>query len=156
MTAVEAVEDPWIASDVSHREWAELSARAPQLTATMRRYLVQLTTFLAPRSVDVADSTLRQLARWVTDTTDIATVAAITRTNVEDYKVWLAAQPGCTTPTLAKNTQRQRLGMIRIFFERLIEWDWPDAPRRNPILHGDIPPRPSRSPRSSTTATPPA
>ena len=31
--------------------------------------------------------------------------------------------------------------MIRIFLERLIEWDWPDAPGRNPILHGDIPPR---------------
>ena len=42
---------------------------------------------------------------------------------------------------MAKNTQRQRLRMIRIFFERLIEWDWHDAPRRNPILHGDIPPR---------------
>ena len=43
--------------------------------------------------------------------------------------------------TLAKNTQRHRLRMIRIFLERLIEWDWPDAPGRNPILHGDIPAR---------------
>jgi len=54
--AVVAVVEPWMASDVSDREWAELSARAPQLAATMRRYLVQLTTFLAPRSVEVADS----------------------------------------------------------------------------------------------------
>jgi hypothetical protein len=37
--------------------------------------------------------------------------------------------------------------MIRIFFERLIDWDWPDAPRRNPILHGDIPPRPEPLPK---------
>ena len=48
---------------------------------------------------------------------------------------------------MAKNTQRQRLRMIRVFFERLIEWDWPDAPRRNPILHGDIPPRPEPLPK---------
>jgi site-specific recombinase XerD len=48
---------------------------------------------------------------------------------------------------MAKNTQRQRLRMIRIFFERLIEWDWPDAPMRNPILHGDIPPRPEPLPK---------
>ena len=48
---------------------------------------------------------------------------------------------------LSKNTQRQRLRMIRIFFERLIEWDWPDAPARNPILHGDIPPRPEPLPK---------
>ena len=47
-----------------------LSAQAPQLAATMRRYLVQLTTFLAPRSVDVADSTLRQLARWLVAETE--------------------------------------------------------------------------------------
>jgi integrase len=107
----------------------------------MRRYLLQLTTFLSPRSVDVADSTLRQLARWLVTNTDVVVVADIDRGHIEDYKVWLAAQPGSRGPTLAKNTQRQRLRMIRIFLERLIEWDWPDAPGRNPILHGDIPPR---------------
>jgi site-specific recombinase XerD len=134
------------APPVSHREWAVLSERAPQLAATMHRYLIQLTTFLAPRSVDVADGTLRQFTRWLVDTTDVAVVADITRTNIEDYKVWLAAQPGAKEPLLSKNAQRQRLRMIRIFFELLIEWDWPDAPR-NPILHGDIPPRPEPWPK---------
>ena len=100
-----------------------------------------------PRSVDVADSTLRQLARWLLAETEVEVVSDITRTQVEDYKVFLSAQPGCKGPTLAKNTQRQRLRMIRIFFERLIEWDWPEAHRRNPILHGDIPPRPVPLPK---------
>ena len=149
-TAAATVIEPWIPRPESHHDWAELTARAPQLTATMRRYLVQLTTFLAPRSVDVADSTLRQLARWLTTHTDITVVADIARTHIEDYKVWLAAQPGTKGPTLAKNTQRQRLRMIRIFLERLIEWDWPDAPGRNPILHGDIPPRPEPIPKFLT------
>jgi len=147
VSIAEVLPDPWIPKDESRREWAVLSAQAPQLAATMRRYLVQLTTFLAPRSVDVADSTLRQLARWLVATTDVATISDITRTHVEDYKVYLAAQPGCTGPTLAKNTQRQRLRMIRIFLERLIEWDWPEAHQRNPILHGDIPPRPEPLPK---------
>jgi len=71
-------------------------------------------------------------------------------THVEDYKVWLAAQPGCTGPALAKNTQRQRLRMIRIFFERLIEWDWPEAHHRNPILHGTST-RPEPLPKFSLT-----
>jgi integrase len=131
----------------SNEEWAELSETAPQLVATMRRYLIQLTTFLAPRSVDVADSTLRQLARWLTANTDVTVVADINRDHIEDYKLWLAVQPGSSRPTMAKNTQRQRLRMIRIFLERLIEWDWPDAPGRNPILHGDIPPRPEPLPK---------
>jgi len=116
----------------------------------MRRYLLQLTTFLAPRSVDVADSTLRQFARWLLANTDVNTIADLRRGHIEDYKVWLAAQPGSSGPTLAKNTQRQRLRMIRIFLERLIEWDWPDAPDRNPILHGDIPPRPEPLPKFLT------
>ena len=147
MNIAEVVPEPWIPKNESHREWAVLSAEVPQLAATMRRYLVQLTTFLAPRSVDVADSTLRQLARWLLAETEVEVVSDITRTQVEDYKVFLSAQPGCKGPTLAKNTQRQRLRMIRIFFERLIEWDWPEAHRRNPILHGDIPPRPVPLPK---------
>jgi site-specific recombinase XerD len=147
MTAADASADSLIPTDVSHREWAELSARAPDLTATMRRYLVQLSTLLAPRSVIVAEGALRQLARWLTDSTDVTAVAGINRSHFEDYKVWLAARPGSKSPTLGKSTQRQRLRTIRIFFERLIEWDWPDAPRRNPILHGDIPPRPEPLPK---------
>ncbi len=147
MSAVEAAVEGWSATPVSHRDWAALSARAPQLAAAMRRYLIQCSTFLAPRSVDAADNTLRQFTRWLADNTDVTVAADITRTNVEDYKLWLAGQPGATGPTMAKNTQRQRLRMIRMFFERLIEWDWPDAPVRNPILHGDIPPRPEPLPK---------
>ena len=137
----------WVPSDISDHEWAALAVTAPVMTATMRRYLVQLSTFLAPSSVIVADHTLRQLAGWLTERTEVTAAAAITRSHFEDYKVWLAARPGTQAATLAKNTQRQRLRMIRIFFERLIEWDWPDAPRRNPILHGDIPPRPEPLPK---------
>lgn len=137
MTAAEVLRVP----DASDREWLVLSARAPQLAAAIRRYLIQCSTFLAPRSVDAADITLRQFARWLTAHTDVSVVADITRTNIEDYKVWLATQPGAKGPVMAKNTQRHRLRMIRTFFERLIEWDWPDATARNPILHGDIPPR---------------
>ena len=142
MSIAEVLPEPWIPKNESHREWAVLSVQAPQMSATMRRYLVQLTTFLAPRSVDVADSTLRQLARWLVAETDVVTVAGITRTHIEDYKVWLAAQPGMRGGTMAKNTQRQRLRMIRIFLERLIEWDWPEAHRRNdPSWGHPAPPR---------------
>jgi site-specific recombinase XerD len=148
MTAcADAFDDPWVPRDVSDREWADLAVTAPVMAATMRRYLVQLTTLLAPRSVIVADHTLRQLAGWVTEHTAVTAVADISRGDIEDFKVWLAARPGTKAATLAKNTQRQRLRMIRVFFERLIEWDWPDAPRRNPILHGDIPPRPEPLPK---------
>jgi site-specific recombinase XerD len=37
--------------------------------------------------------------------------------------------------------------MLRMFFERIIEWDWVDAPARNPIIGRDIPPRPEPLPK---------
>ncbi len=129
-------------------EWATIAARAPQLADTMARYLTQVATFLAPRSVDVADNALRQLARYLlSHEPDVVTMAAVRRHHIEDFKVWLADQPGVKGPRLSANTQRQRLRMLRMFFERIIEWDWSDAPTRNPIIGGDIPPRPEPLPR---------
>ena len=55
--------------------------------------------------------------------------------------MWLADQPGIRGEGLSATTQRQRLHMLRMFFERIIEWDWADAPARNPIIGRDIPPR---------------
>ncbi len=75
MTTTDALSESWVPGDASHREWTELTARAPQLTATMRRYLGQLSTILAPRSVEAADYTLRQFAGWLSEHTDVTAVA---------------------------------------------------------------------------------
>jgi site-specific recombinase XerD len=147
MSPLQAVAEEWVPDTESAREWAVLSAARPQLAATVERYLTQLSTFLAPRTVESDDNTLRQLARFLVAETDVGAVASITRTHFEDYKVWITVQPGTNGAHLAKNTQRRRLREIRIFFERLIEWDWEDAPRRNPIFHGDIAPRTDPLPR---------
>jgi site-specific recombinase XerD len=127
-------------------EWAQIGQAAPELAATMRRYLAQAATFLAPRSVDAANGALRQLARWILASTSIESVTEIRRDDIEDFKVWLSAQQG-TNGSLSANTYGQRLRMLRVFFERIIEWDWPDAPPRNPVIGGDIPPRPDPLPR---------
>ena len=128
-------------------EWAEIAAAAPQAAATMRRYLRQLGTFLAPRSVDAADSALRQLARWMVTEAGLAAVGDIRRDDIEDYKVWLAAQPRGGGQTITRETHRQRMRTVRQFFERIIEWDWPDAPPRNPVIAGDIPKKPEPPPK---------
>jgi site-specific recombinase XerD len=126
--------------------WDQIGQAAPQLAATMRRYLSQIAAFLAPRSVEAAGSSLRQLARWVLASTGIEAVAEIRRDDIEDYKVWLARQRG-DKGTLPANTHRQRLRTLRAFFEQIIEWDWPDAPPRNPVLGGDIAKKPEPLPK---------
>jgi site-specific recombinase XerD len=127
--------------------WEEITADAPQMTATMFRYLHQAATFLAPRSVESAENALRQLAFFLVNRTDVRTVAGISRNDIEQFKLWLAAGPGTKGGTLTANTQRQRLRMLRMFFERIIEWDWDDVPARNPIIGQDIPPRPEPLPK---------
>ncbi|MGH3839223.1 MAG: hypothetical protein ACRDSF_26525, partial [Pseudonocardiaceae bacterium] len=145
MTAIAAPHSP-AGSSRSEHDWDEIALRAPKLASTMGRYLAQAATFLAPLSVESADNALRLLARWLLDRTDVRTVAEISRDNIEDFKVALAQRRGIKGQ-LAANTQRQRLRMLRMFFERIIEWDWPDAPMRNPIIGGDIPPRPEPLPK---------
>jgi integrase len=129
-------------------EWHDIAGDVPEVAATMGRYLTQASTFLAPRSIEVADYTLRQLARFLIAETSITSIGGIARNDIEAFKLWLAAQPGGRPgSTLSFNTQRQRLGMLRVFFERIIEWDWDDAPRRNPVIGRDLPPRPEPLPK---------
>ena len=109
MSALVATIEPWIPETASDREWVVLAAICPQASATIGRYVQQLSTFLAPHSVELADITLRQLVRWMAAETDVTTVAGITRTHMENYKLWLSVQPGTSDGHLAKNTQRHRL-----------------------------------------------
>jgi integrase len=66
-------------------------------------------------------------------------VATIGRAHLEDYKRWLAERPGKKTPKLTTTTIRHNLGLLRTFFERIIDWDYDDAPAKVPIFPGDFP-----------------
>jgi site-specific recombinase XerD len=143
-----AVEWPAAApTSKADQDWAAIGVAAPQLAATMRRYLDQIATVLAAASVDVTDNALRQLARFLLEATDVRAVTDVRRGHVEEFKRLLAAQPGVKGAPLAANTRRQRLQVLRMFFERIIEWDWSDTPARNPVLAGDIPPSPEPLPK---------
>jgi site-specific recombinase XerD len=77
----------------------------------------------------------------------LAAVGDIRRDDIEDYKVWLAAQPRGGGRTITSETHRQRMRTVRQFFERIIEWDWPGAPARNPVIAWDIPKKPEPLPK---------
>jgi site-specific recombinase XerD len=127
-------------SALDHR-WLPLTQERPHLAATSRRYLEQISISLSASSVRVADQTLRAFCTFLTDRHPHVTgFAQVGRPEIEDYKKWLVARPGQKLDTSAtKNTVRQRLGTIRTFFDRIIEWDWTDAPARTPIFSIDLP-----------------
>lgn len=120
--------------------WDQLESTIPQVTATMRRYLDQITGILRPGSVTNTDGALRCFAAFLAQThPDLAGVAAVTRAHVEEFKPWLAARPGQNKPRLTPATIAHRLGTLRMFFVRIDEWGWDDAPPRVPLLPGDLP-----------------
>ena len=121
--------------------WVQIARRAPQMASTMARYLDQLAVSARPATVDAVDLTLRQFADCVTVTDPAChSMALVKRAHFEDYKRWLARRPG-RRGTLTATTISGRIGLLRTFFERIIEWDYDDAPARIPIFAGDFPNR---------------
>ena len=129
-----------LAPSSSEREWAALAPVVPRLVGTSSRYLDQIALSQRPATVAVADRALRIFCHYlVAHHPEVGTFAAVTRPHVEGYKAWLAARPTPRGTLPSANTLRQRLGMLHSFFERIMEWDWPDAPARTPIFDADLP-----------------
>jgi site-specific recombinase XerD len=119
--------------------WEQLTAR-PQLVETMRRYLVQIACVLRPGSVNGADLALRSFAAFLIETApEVTSTAQVSRRHVEDYKPWLAKRPGQNKARLTTATLAHRLGTLRMFFVRIDEWGWDEAPPRVPMFPGDLP-----------------
>jgi hypothetical protein len=128
---------------------AELDAAVPQVAATMRRYLAQIGCVLRPGSVGGADLALRCFAAFLAQVAPAVTsTAQVTRGHIGDYKPWLAARPGQNKPRLTPATIICRLGTLRMFFIRIDEWGWGEAPPKVPMFTGDLPrqDQPTRNP----------
>ncbi|MGH9287255.1 MAG: tyrosine-type recombinase/integrase [Acidimicrobiales bacterium] len=136
MTALTAALDN--PAPVRHPDWVALTERTPQLTATVWRYLDQIALSLRPATIDAVATALRGLVGHLADQ-GVDCFAAVERGHIETYKRWLAITGTHNRRPPARNTIRQRLGMVRSFFDRIIEWDWPDAPRRTPMFAIDVP-----------------
>ncbi len=134
--------------------WGQLAGR-PEIVATMRRYLEQIACVLRPGSVTGADLALRSFAAFLVQTApEVTSVTQVTRRHIEDYKPWLAKRPGQTRARLTTATLAHRLGTLRMFFVRIDEWGWEQAPTRVPMFPGDLPRQDHPLPRRSTTPPP--
>ena len=129
-----------VRAEATDGRWAPIAARAPQLAATMSAYLDQMALSLRPQSIQAFELTLRGFAGFlVEDDRRLRRLLQVRRHHIESYKTWLTARPVAKGRTMAPRTIRHRLGILRVFFERVIEWGWPDAPRACPIFDSDMP-----------------
>ena len=130
----------WTGRPAQQVAWDELDRSAPILVATMRRYLDQCAISLRPSSVTLFDTTLRQFAASLTDVDPPVTcVADIERRHVEAFKVELTRRSGYRGKPLSKTTVGMRMGHLRTFFSRIIEWGYDDVPERIPVYASDRP-----------------
>ncbi|NUR29374.1 MAG: hypothetical protein HOV83_26605 [Catenulispora sp.] len=137
------------------RTWTELDAARPELVATMRRYLEQISCVLRPGSVRNTDQALRSFAGFLLEQApEVTTVAMVTRRHIEGYKPWLAARPGRHQPQASSATLAHRLGTLRMFFVRIDEWGWSRPRRGCRCFPGTCPVRTTRCPRPSTMPPP--
>ena len=135
-------------------DWAQLEEAIPQITVPMRRYLEQVACVLRPGSVSGTDLALRSFAAFLAETSPPATsLAQVTRRHVEAFKPWLAARPGQNKPRLTTATIAHRLGTLRMFFARIEEWGWDEAPPRVPMFPGDLPRQDHPLPKALDDAT---
>jgi site-specific recombinase XerD len=118
--------------------WADLEPVIPQIAATMRRYLTQISCVLRPGSVSGADLAL---VRWV---------PGPDRPRGDQHRAGdppphrglqaLAGRPSRAEQAAGDHRDIvHRLGTLRMFFVRLDEWAWDEAPPRVPMFPGDLP-----------------
>ncbi|MGI8627728.1 MAG: tyrosine-type recombinase/integrase, partial [Geodermatophilaceae bacterium] len=120
--------------------WEQLEPCVPDIVATMRRYLEQIGCVLRPGSVNNADQALRAFAGFLVEAApEVTSVAQVTRRHIEEYKPWLAKRPGQNKARVTTATLAHRLGTLRMFFVRIDEWSWDEAPVRVPMFPGDLP-----------------
>ena len=120
--------------------WSETAKRAPVMVATMASYLDQLGVSARATTVGATELGLRHFAGQVTEADPACTsIAALERRHVEAHKLWLVARPGRNGKPLSTATIRNRLGLLRTFFERLRDWDYDDAPTKTLLFPGDFP-----------------
>lgn len=128
-----------VSASTGDPRWDHVATRAPQLAATMCDYLDQMAISLRPASIEAMALALRGFAGFLVDHTRIRRLRHVRREHIEGYRSWLVDQPVGRGKTISKRTVRHRLGMLRVFFERVIEWGWADAPKSCPIYEADLP-----------------
>ena len=106
----------------------------------MHHYLDQMALGLRPATIERYEIWLRQFAEFLATCAPPPTqVHQINRAHIETFKTHLAERATGRDQRLARGSVRDAIVVLRCFFERLAEWDHPDAPPRVLVFAGDIP-----------------
>jgi integrase len=128
--------------------WEPIAGVRPQLAATACRFLDQIEISLRPNTVIKTEQVLAGFCQHLlSNHPDVACFADIERTHIESFKLALAARRTARGP-LKANTLRAHLGLLKVFFDRTVEWGWDETPARARVYGTDMPPVPEPLPKA--------
>jgi integrase len=118
----------------------------PQIAATVRRYIQQMTLSLRPESVYQEKLHLLRFFSWlVSSNPEVTRLSQIQRCHIEAYKEYLRWVPlqhksnHLPGNVLSPSSRYHLLADLYYFLVRIAEWQWPEAPKRILIFTQDFP-----------------
>ncbi len=117
-----------------------------EITAPVRRYLQQMGLSLRPDSAYQEKNRLCRFFSWmVKNYPEIIRIDQIRRYHIEAFKEYLRWVPpqhrSNRTPgdVLCSSSRYHLLATLYYFFNRIAEWQWPEAPKHVLVFPGDFP-----------------
>ena len=133
------------------KQWEEIP---PGISNTVGRYLRQIALSFRPGTVRVERFRLHQFFSWLAGTMpEVTAVNQVKRSHIEAFKEylrWVPPNPRFHRPpgaTLAPSTRCKVLAAVYYFYQRLTEWQWPEAPDRPLMFYQDLPSQDQPLPR---------
>ncbi len=125
------------------KQWKDIP---PGIAAPTRRYLQQMGLSLRPESAYQEKTRLFRFFSWLTENySEIIRIDQIRRCHIEAFKEyirWVTPQhksnrlPG---DVLCSSSRYHLLAALYYFFNRIAEWQWPEAPKHVLVFPGDFP-----------------
>ena len=124
-------------------QWKDIP---PPITDPVHRYLLQIGLSLKPESASQERTRLFRFFSWLAKNySEIVLINQIRRYHIEAFKEyirWVPPQhksnrvPG---DILCSSSRYHIIAALNYFFNRIGEWQWPEAPKRVLVFPGDLP-----------------
>ena len=125
------------------RQWIDIP---PDIAAPVRRYLQQMALSLRPESAYQGKTCLFRFFSWLAQNhAEIVQIDQIRRCHIEAFKEYLRWVPPqhksnrLPGDVLCSSSRYHIIAALCYFFNRISEWQWPEAPNRVLVFAGDFP-----------------